>query len=118
MDGSTYHVLLSIKILGVHDKMNIIITLLIALLINFNDPAWSDGHQVQGCKIIIIHVVSDSNNLAWLPGLPAEDLEQAKLPCLVPLETILRLDSTGGVSVRVGLLLLFCPLSFIGCETA
>ena len=69
MDGSTYHVLLFIKILGVHDKINIIITLLIALLINLHDLAWSDGHQVQGFKIIIIHVVSDSNNLAVLPGL-------------------------------------------------
>ena len=65
---------------------------------------------------MILPVVSNNNNLAWLPGLPAEDLEQAKLPCLVPLEMILRLDSTGGV--RVGLLLLFCSLSFIGCETA
>ena len=64
---------------------------------------------------MILPVVSN-NNLAWLPGLPAEDLEQTKLPCLVPLEMISRLDSTGGVSV--GLLLLFCSFPFVGCETA
>ena len=46
---------------------------------------------------MILPVVSN-NNLAWLPGLPAEDLEQAKSPCLVPLEMIRKLDSTGGVS--------------------
>ena len=47
IDGSTHHVLLFIKILAVQDKTNLIITLLIALLINFNDPAWSPGLGLQ-----------------------------------------------------------------------
>ena len=47
MDGSTHHVLLFIKILAVQDKTNLIITLLIALLIKFNDPAWSPGPGLQ-----------------------------------------------------------------------
>ena len=67
---------------------------------------------------MILPVISNNNDLAWLPGLPAEDLEQAKSPCLVPLEMIWRLDSIGGVSVGVGLLLLFCSFPFVGCETA
>ena len=65
MDGSTHHGLLFIKILAVQDKTNLIITLLIALLINFNDPAWSPGLGLQNHHHI--YVVSNNKDIAC-PG--------------------------------------------------